>query len=105
MKPSLTHTLVRGTPIVIEGRTLIPEARVTMFTAREATIGEGGTRVQGVQFVRVQPAALIEDTPQGERRHRIHDRTHQVLLGLFAAAIILPVAMHALTRRLTTPGR
>jgi hypothetical protein len=91
---------VRGTPFVVNGRTFVPEARLTALTAREALIGAGGTRVLGVRLERVRPTALIEQIPGGERRHPIPDATARRLAALLLAALATPWMVHALVARI-----
>ena len=102
MKPRLTNEVVRGTPIDVNGHVLVPEARVTSWAAREATLGMRDTKVAGVRFTRIRPTALIEYTPDGERserRHRIEDPTGRALLGLAIAAAVVPLVLDALVNR------
>ena len=99
MNPKLHHHLMRGTPIAVDGRVLVPEARVTTLTLREATFGTRRTRVAGMQFSRVRPTALIERTLDGERTHRIEDVTGRALLALGIAAVAAPVILSVLVGR------
>ncbi|HKZ87280.1 MAG TPA: hypothetical protein VJ793_26950 [Anaerolineae bacterium] len=94
MNPKLHHDLVRGTPIAVDGRVLVPEARVTTVTLREATFGTRRTRVAGMRFSRARPTALVEKTPHGERYHRIEDVTGRALLALGIAAIAAPIMLN-----------
>ena len=100
VKPSRIQETIRGTPIAIDGRTFVPEARVTTWVAHEATFQQDETRLVGVHMASVRPTALIEDTPRGERRYRVRDRTRQTLLGLAMAAFLLPLVLNALASRL-----
>ncbi|HET7087209.1 MAG TPA: hypothetical protein VFL17_01025 [Anaerolineae bacterium] len=100
MNPKLRHHLVRGTPIEVDGRVLVPEARVTTLTFREATLGTRRTSVAGMQFSRVRPTALIERTLDGERTHRIEDVTGRALIALGIAAVAAPIMLNLLFGRL-----
>lgn len=100
MNPKLTRTLVRGAPIVVNGRLFAPEARVTTLTFREATLGTRRTSVAGMQFSRVRPTALVEKTPHGERTHRIEDITGRALIALGIAAVAAPIMLNLLFGRL-----
>ena len=91
---------MRGTPIDVDGRIFVPEARVTRLVAREATLGARSARVSGVEVTRVRPMALLERTPHGERRHRIEDAAGRRLLALIVAAAAIPVILNALADRL-----
>ena len=105
MNPKLRQDLVRGAPIVVDGRIFMPEARVTTLTLREVTFGTRGTRAAGVQLGRVRPTALIEKMPQGERYHRIEDVTGRALLVLGIAAIAAPVMLSLVAGRLARARR
>ena len=100
MNPKLHHDLVRGTPIAVDGRVLVPEARVTTLTLREATFGTRRTRVAGMQFSRVRPTALIERSLHGERTHRIEDVTGRALLALGIAVVAAPIVLNLWLGRL-----
>jgi hypothetical protein len=104
MKPKWTHEVVRGTPIAVDGRVFVPEARVTSLAARELTYASGETRLAGVRMARVRPTALIEQTPGGERRHRIKDETRRALIGMIAGAVAAPVFLNAIANRLSGAG-
>ncbi len=96
----MTRMVMRGTPFKANGRVFVPEGRVTTLDSHEATLGLQGTRATGVHIRRIQPTALIEQTARGERRHRIEDATGRTLFGIGMAAIILPVLLKTLARRL-----
>lgn len=100
MRPHISHDRVRGTPFQAHGRTYIPEAQVTMISGREATIGGNNMSIRGFFAQRVQPTALIESTPQGERRYRIDDPTMRKLIGMLLAAVVIPVVSSLLGRTL-----
>ncbi len=91
MNPRLTHTTVRGTPIDIDGRVFVPEARVATFAGREVAFHGDATNVSGLHVRRVKPTALIEQTPGGQRRHRVKDATARALIryGIVIAAIAI----------------
>ncbi|HJW84119.1 MAG TPA: hypothetical protein VJ754_07430, partial [Anaerolineae bacterium] len=99
MKTRLTHTLERGTPFEAHGRLFVPEARVTTFAGREIQASVGSTQARGLQVRRVQPTALIEQTPGGERRYRIREGSARRRLGC-AAAALAPLVANALVNRL-----
>ena len=98
MKTRLTHTLERGTPFEAHGRLFVPEARVTTLAGREIQASAGSTQARGVQVRRVQPTALIEQTPGGERRYRIKDEGARRRLGC-AVAALAPLVVNALVKR------
>jgi len=91
MKPRLSFARARGTPIQAHGRTLVPEARVFTWAARQATFGTRQTAFSGVWVQYARPTALIELTPDGERRYPIVDVTGRTLATMAAAATLIPV--------------
>jgi len=82
---------VRGEPYEVGGRRLIPVARLASFGKARATIGTRQVGGWGGGFVQVTPVAVVEETPEGERRIPIDDRTLRALrdLVLRAVAVIL----------------
>ncbi|HEY4691655.1 MAG TPA: hypothetical protein VIK33_20270 [Anaerolineae bacterium] len=100
MKPRFTHALVRGAAFEAGGRVFVPEARVTTLAAREATFCEQTTGIAGFLLRRVRPTALIEHTPDGERRYRIWDTTGCALISMALTAILAPLILNALANRL-----
>ena len=99
MRPRLTNRLERGTPFEAYGRIFIPEARVTTLVTREIGMNARGTRALGFHARRIQPTALIEQTPRGERSHRIETATARTWFS-FAVAALAPLALGALVKRL-----
>jgi len=100
LKPKLTRERVRGTPIEVGGRVLVPEAQVTSLVAHEVTFASRETRLAGMQTVRVRPTALIEQTLDGERRHSIEDKTSRILTTMMIGAAALPLILGAVAARL-----
>jgi|GEM_PF-1368390 len=82
---------VHGEPYEVGGRRLIPVARIASFGKARATIGARQVSGRGGGFVQVTPLAVVEETPEGERRIAIADRTSQAVwsLALAAVAIVL----------------
>ena len=88
-------TTVRGEPYHINGRTLIPEARLITFGKARATIGQQGIGGWGAGFVRVIPLALVEETAEGTRRIAISDATSNRLWLLLALALAVTAFLTA----------
>jgi uncharacterized spore protein YtfJ len=74
-KGPLQVKTVRGEPIQIGDRTLIPVVRVVSLGQARATIGRSRYSGWGWGFTWVRPVAMLVDTPQGARRIRIVDGT------------------------------
>jgi hypothetical protein len=95
---------VRGEPYRIGDRTLIPVARVVSFGRARGTVRAEGVSGWGAGFVRVTPAMLIEQTPEGERRIALYDATFRQALSLLATGLALLLAFAAI-RWLARPIR
>jgi hypothetical protein len=87
---------VRGEPFVIGGRTLTPEARIISLGRARATIGTKHLSGWGGAFVQVVPRAIVEETPEGERRIAITDATSSALRGLLGVAIVTTLLLTAI---------
>lgn len=84
---------VRGDPIEVAGRTLIPVVRVASFARGQATVGSRATGGGGGGFAWVTPVAVLESTPAGEpvgeRRIAVVDATASALKGMATAAAVV----------------
>jgi uncharacterized spore protein YtfJ len=78
---------VRGQPVHVGERTLIPVARIVSFGKARGTIGTDRIGGWGVGFAWVTPVAIVEETPEGERRTPIADGTAAALRSLLGAAV------------------
>ena len=85
--------VVKGKPIRLGERELVPVVRVTSRVRRRAFVGSGRVSAQGWGFVRMQPVAILERDEAGERRIPIEDKTAQALGGLLLAAFIIPLLL------------
>ena len=87
--------MVHGEPYEVSGRRLTPVARITSFGKAKATIGAKQVSGWSGGFVQVTPLAVVEETPEGERRIAIADRTSQAMwnLAVGAAAIVLVLGL------------
>lgn len=86
------HT-VRGEPIKIGNREIIPEAKLTWMMHRRATFGLQDSSGYGWAIVTIQPTAVVEQGPERARRIPIHNQTGQLLWGLLVGALALPFLM------------
>lgn len=82
---------VHGEPYEVGGRRLTPVARIASLGKARVTIGARQAGGWGGGFVQVTPLAFVEETPEGERRIAIVDRTSRAMwsLALEAVAIVL----------------
>ena len=94
---------VRGEPYYVGGRKLIPVVRLVSFGKAKALIGSRRSSGRAVGFVSIKPVAVLEVTPEGERRIPISDATASAvyaLLGLALAIMLFFAAVRWLGRRL-----
>jgi uncharacterized spore protein YtfJ len=89
---------VRGEPIKVGGREIIPEARLTWMMQRHATFGLQDSSGYGGAIVTIQPTAVIEQGAGRTRRISIHNQTDQLLWGLLVGALALPLLMELAVR-------
>jgi uncharacterized spore protein YtfJ len=93
---------VRGEAYEIDGRTLIPIVRIVSWGRARATIGHDRVGGWGTGFVWIRPLAMVETTPQGDRRIPITDTTAAAVRGLLGVALIVALfctTIRCLTRR------
>ena len=99
---------VRGDPYYVDGRELVPVARVVSFGRARATISARQVDGRGGGFVWIKPVAVLDVTPTGERRIAIQDGTAAAMRGMLAATIsmtLLFTAIRWLARRRRKIGR
>jgi uncharacterized spore protein YtfJ len=87
---------VRGDPILVGGRELIPIARVVSFGKASATVGTKQVSGQGGGFAWVKPLAVLEVTEVGERRIDLQDSSAAAVRGMLAAAISIGLVCTAI---------
>jgi uncharacterized spore protein YtfJ len=81
--------IVRGTPIHIQGHTLIPVAQVVSLVRHRATIHDREIEGRGSGFVHVQPLHVIEVHEGRNRVLPVRDVTAQVIGQMALAAAII----------------
>jgi len=91
---------VRGEPYDVRGRRLVPLARVVSLGRAQATIGTHHLEGRGWGLAYVQPLAVIEETPGGERLRSVavRDGTARALLGMYVAALGITLLFAAVRR-------
>ena len=87
---------VRGEPISVGGRQLIPLARVVSFGRASATVGKGQIGGRGGGFAWVKPLAVLEVTPTGERRIDLQDGSAQAIRGMLVYAVAIGLVCTAI---------
>lgn len=89
---------VQGEPIVIGEKEFIPVARVVSFVRGSGTVQAKAVAGGGGGFVRIEPVAILETTPAGTRRLPVRDETRRALMGMLAAALVLPIVLELAVR-------
>jgi hypothetical protein len=90
---SVKQHILRGEPIKLGEREIVPEARLDWLVQRRATFGLDSNLAYAWTVARLTPTVVIERTPGRIRRIPIRNRTHSLLLGLAAGALLLPFLM------------
>ena len=90
--------VLRGKPILVEGRELVPVVRRTVGVMRQATSGKHHLSGRGGGFVHLHPVGFVERADGDERFIPIPDKTRQALKGLLAAAIVIPALLSVAAR-------
>ena len=91
MKSPFQIKTVRGTPIRVYGRTLVPIARVVSLVQHRATIREAECQGMGWGAVWVRPLAVVEHDGHRARTVSIPNVTATVLRQMAVVALVLPV--------------
>ena len=102
--PLIQRRIIHGEPVRVGQKEIVPEVRVTSWLKRSATIGMEGVWGWGGGWVNVQPTAVIERGPEGERRIPIHDETVRLLIGLAAGAVFVFFLIGIAERLATSRG-
>jgi uncharacterized spore protein YtfJ len=95
---------VRGEPTSVEGRRLIPVVRIISFGKARATVGARRMSAWGGGFVWIRPLAVLEETPEGQRRIAVTDATAVAVRALLGLAVAISLALTA-TRWLVQRSR
>jgi uncharacterized spore protein YtfJ len=86
---------VQGQPYYVGGRKLVPVVRIVAFGKARATIGTHRIGGIGSGFVRIRPLAVLEETPEGERRIVVTDGTATAIRGLFGVVVTVTLSLFA----------
>jgi hypothetical protein len=102
VRPALFRVkTVRGEPYFAGGRKLVPVVRIVAFGKAKATVGTHRMGGWGSGFVWIKPLAVLEETPEGERRIAVTDGTATAMrssLGMAATITFSLVALRWLVR-------
>lgn len=87
---------VQGQPYYVGGRKLVPVVRVFAFGKARATVGTRRMGGFGSGFVWIRPLAVLEETPEGERRIAVTDGTAIAMRGLFGVVAAITLSLVAI---------
>jgi uncharacterized spore protein YtfJ len=97
VRPALFRVkTVQGQPYYVDGRKLVPVVRIVAFGKARATVGTHRIGGIGSGFVWMKPLAVLEETPEGERRIAVTDGTATALRGLLGVAATITLALVAI---------
>jgi len=92
---TLKRETVRGRPIRMGAREIVPEARVWLVRTGEAVIGQDGeAALHGGLWLRAAPTALFDRAPERTYRVPIVDVNRRLEGLLLAAALALPLVLN-----------
>jgi hypothetical protein len=97
----IQRRIIQGEAIRVGQKEIVPEVRVTSWLKRSATVGMDGVWGWGGGWVSIQPTAVIERGPEGEKRIPIRDETARLLIGLVAGAVFV-MFLAGIAERLAT---
>jgi uncharacterized spore protein YtfJ len=92
----VTVETVRGTPVSVSGRILIPVVRVVSAIGHQGTIREARVEGTGWHVSFVRPLQVIEERNGEVRIYPIRDVTSTVLRQMSVVALVLSVVSMAL---------
>ena len=85
--------LVRGQPLAVNGRRLVPLVRRTSGLHRQARFSQQSTSAGGGGFVLLHPVGLVEQRGEQEVLIPVPDKTTQALLGMLAVGVVMPLIL------------
>jgi hypothetical protein len=103
----IQRRVVRGDPIRVGRKEIVPEAQVTWWMRHHATIGAKSTSGWGMGVVSIRPRAIIEHDPDHAGRGRrvpVRDETARMLMGLAAGALFVWFLAETAVRLATQRG-
>ena len=88
--PLMTE-IVRGDPIQVGGRELVPLVRVTSRVRRRAFVGSDGVGGGGWGFVCMRPVAILDRSRAGEHRLPVRGETVRSIVWLVLVFFVVPM--------------
>ena len=109
----LKREIVRGAPVRIGAREVVPEAEIWLWQKMNVTLprrfdAEAAGQPErasgfGARWAWARPTALIEREGDRTRRSRIVDRNRQIETLFVIAAVLLPIVLNAAARLARQP--
>jgi hypothetical protein len=101
----LKREIVRGEPIKLGEREIVPEAVIWSWRRSEATLSQNGQAAMwGGLFRWARPTALFERTTDRTYRIPVSDVNHRLEALLLIAAVLLPIVLNAAVSLMHTAG-
>lgn len=92
----LKREVVRGQPIRLGEREIVPEAVIWSWQRADATLHQTGpATLLGGLFRWARPTALLDRAPERTYRIPVSDVNHRLEVLLLIAALLLPIVMNA----------
>ncbi len=92
----LKREVVRGEPIKVGDREIVPEAVIWSWQRVDATLGQHAqAALKGGLFRWARPTALLDRAPERTYRVPVSDINHRLEVLLLIAAALLPVVLNA----------
>ena len=95
--PVLTD-IVRGDPVRIRDRELVPLVRARSRAKRQASLRGDKVAGWGRGFVHMTPVGILEQRAGRNHYHPIGDRTTRIILGLLVTGLLVPLLLALLVR-------
>ena len=101
----LKREVVRGEPIKVGDREIVPEAVIWSWRRSDATLAQHGhMSLVGGLFRWVRPTALFDRATDRTYRVPVSDVNHRLEALLLMAAVLLPIVMNAAVSLMRSAG-
>lgn len=92
----LRREVVRGQPIRMGEREIVPEAVIWSWQRKDVTLrSAGGASGLGALWAWAWPTVLLDRAPERTYRVPVIDRNRQLEAWLLVAALLLPILLNA----------
>ena len=101
----LKREVVRGEPIKVGDREIVPEAVIWSWRRSDATLAQHGyMSLMGGLFRWARPTALFDRAVDRTYRVAVSDVNHRLEALLLMAAVLLPIVMNATVSLMRSAG-